>query len=124
MVRGAPMGSVLPSTDGAGCHLISMGISELCCPHCGRDARGVHHRGAFIPGAAIVTVGDPDHLTVSEAGSRGEAHWLGSFGCLVNCSTPPRGGGQYPIHTRNSPASTPPKAAVTPYSVLKSSKIP
>ena len=59
-----------PTADWAGCHLISINLSELCCPHCSRDARGVHQIGALIPGGAVVTVGDPDHLAVREAGGR------------------------------------------------------
>ena len=54
-----------------------MYLSELCCPYGGRDARGVHQIGALIPGAAVVTVGDPDGLAILEAGSRGEAHGSG-----------------------------------------------
>ena len=83
-VMGCPRrggGSVLPPADGAGGNLIGVYLSELRRPYGGRDAHGVDHRGVLIPGGAIVTVGDPDGLAVSEAGSRGEAHWL--VGCLL-----------------------------------------
>ena len=51
-----------------------MGISELRRPAGGR----VPHRvSQTIEGAAIVTVGNPDDLAISEAGSRGEAHRVG-----------------------------------------------
>jgi len=51
-----------------------MNLSELCRPYGGRDAHGVNHSGILIPGAAVVTVGDPHGLAVLEAGGRGEAH--------------------------------------------------
>ena len=67
-------GSVLPTADWAGCHLISVCLSEVCRPRCGRVPEA-------IEAGAIVTVGNPDGLAVSEAGSRGEAHE--SVGCLL-----------------------------------------
>ena len=51
-----------------------MGISELRRPAGGRVPHGVSQT---IEGAAIVTVGNPDDLAISEAGSRGEAHRVG-----------------------------------------------
>ena len=66
-------GSVLECGE-FGDRLIMVNLSELCCPYGSRDAHGVDHLRALIPGCAIVTVGDPDGLTVSEAGSRGESH--------------------------------------------------
>jgi hypothetical protein len=64
------MNLVSPATDRTGCHLIVVSLSELCGPHGSRYARGVYQIGALIPGAAIVTVGDPDHLAILEASSR------------------------------------------------------
>jgi hypothetical protein len=81
---------VLECGQGSDC-LIMMHLSELCCPDCGGDAHGVDHRGVLIPGAAIVAVGDPDGLAVSEAGSRGEAHRLSVVVCGI--VAPPEGGG-------------------------------
>jgi len=49
-------------------------LSELPCPHVGgRSPR----RGQAVEVAAVVAVGDPDGLTVGEAGSGREAHRRG-----------------------------------------------
>ena len=64
------MNLVGPATDRTGCNFMSMSLSELCGPHGSRDTRGVYQIGALIPGAAIVTVGDPDHLAILKASSR------------------------------------------------------
>lgn len=89
--------------------ILSVCLSELRGP----DRSGVTHGvGDGVEVAAVVTVGDPHGLAVTEAGSGGEAHrvGVGCFGILQGQGA----GGQYPNHTRNSPASTPPKAAVVP----------
>ena len=74
-----------------GVNLGELGGDDRC-----RDSHRVHQIGALIPGAAIVTIGDPYGLAIGEAGSRGEAH-RGRFRLvLVNCSTG-RGGGHLRI---------------------------
>ena len=70
--------------------LIMMHLGELCCPDCGGDAHRVDQIGILIPGAAVVTVGDPDGLAILEAGGRGEAHRLSVVVCGI--VAPPEGG--------------------------------
>ena len=70
---GAPPLSIFEGGEFGDC-LIMVNLGKLCRPYAGGDARGVNHRGALIPGGAVVTVGDPDGLAILEAGSRGEAH--------------------------------------------------
>ena len=68
--------SIFEGGQGSDC-LIMVNLGKLCCPHCSRDARGVHQIGALIPGGAVVTVGDPYRGTVREAGCLGEDHGSG-----------------------------------------------
>ena len=94
-------------------HLANVGgvnLSELGGDDRCRDTHRVHHRGALIPGAAIVTVGDPYGLAIGEAGSRGEAH--GRFRLVLDyptasgrASLPPLVPGQRP--SRYSPTIRP-----------------
>jgi hypothetical protein len=53
---------------------MSVCLSELGGPGGGRYARGMNQIGAVVPGAAIVTVGDPDGLAITKAGSGGKTH--------------------------------------------------
>ena len=82
------------SPEGGFLHIISMKLSELCSPHAGSRTPG---RGQVVEVGAVVAVCHPDHLTIGEAGSGGEAHrsGVGCFGILqghgagVNTPTTP-----------------------------------